>query len=201
MQANERTDERVAQYIRDVSYVPVLGCSASLCNGLIKTMEFTRSYHIMEKISFPCARERLSEQVMRVPLELFLRFASSPSLSISLSFFLSLSLSLSLSVPPPGACTNGLVLYTFSRSNMSRGMVVNYFVVSLAFADIFNSVITIPFTIAVELTQRHLPADFVCKRKYYCTMHCGANSGHLETSIVYFPMSERVSEVGEQVNK
>ena len=45
-------------------------------------------------------------------------------------------------------------------------MVVNYFVVSLAFADLFNSLVTIPYTIGVELSQRYLPADILCKCKF-----------------------------------
>ena len=46
---------------------------------------------------------------------------------------------------------------------MSRGMVVNYFVFALAIADLFNSTVTIPFTIGNQLGNRHLPLDFMCK--------------------------------------
>ena len=34
--ANEQTVERVAQYLRDVSYIPIFGCSAPLCEGKVK---------------------------------------------------------------------------------------------------------------------------------------------------------------------
>ena len=36
---------------------------------------------------------------------------------------------------------------------------------------------------------------------FFLTAHCGANSGHFETSIIHFPTSEGVSKVRERANK
>ena len=70
---------------------------------------------------------------------------------------------------------NLLVCLAFYR-NSSLRKVTNYFVFSLALADLSMAVSVIPLATASSIANKWITGDFGCKMRYFCTYSLGGTS-------------------------